>query len=198
MAISGTSWLTPFTAATNKVGNSFLPFGNTANGRLAVPLNSDLNAASNPQDKLQLAGQLVAKLQLQTDTAATTGVTTQLPQMATQASRILGAVVSTVAGIAKSGGGDPATALQPYRQTVSSVLGTLNAVARQIAVLMPETASGVSAQTAAAINQLNAQGAALAKQAGVAWQPVSVRISQIVAAPAATASSTPRLVDIIA
>ncbi len=197
MAINGTGWLTPYSTATNAGGGNFLPFGRAANGRLSVPLPSDLNNAATPQDKLQLAGQLAAKLQLQADTAAKTGVTGQLPQITAQASRLLDAVGSVVAGLTGAGG----SALQPYRQSLSAVLGTLNAVAKQIAVLLPETASGVSPQTATAINELNAQAAALAKEAGVSWQPVSVRITAATNTPAAASAAvggTARLVDIVA
>ncbi len=198
MTISATNWLTP--SGTSPTGSTIPPFGkassgnpfrNDMSGRATGSTLPNLNAASTTTDKLQIAAQSASALQAQAETATRTGNTTRLAEMATQASKILSAVTSAITEQTGTGvNGASAGTIQ----ALSSVLGSLHAVAAQIADLLPDAGSGVSAQMAATINQLNAQAAALARRAGVNWQPVSVRISPAVSAGIGTGRT--HLVDL--
>lgn len=184
MTISATNWLTP--SSMSPAGSYIPPFGkassgntfrNDLSGRAAGSTLPNLNTASTTNDKLQIAAQLASALQAQTETATKTGNTSRLAEMATQASKILSTVTSAITDQTGTGANGASAGTV---QALSSVLGSLNAVATQIADLLPDAGTGVSAQMAATINQLNAQAAALARRAGVSWQPVSVRISPAV------------------
>jgi hypothetical protein len=212
VAIQGFSLLSLFgTAASNSgqpslgtiLGNSFrhYSFATAPNGRVILPTSADLDKASNPKDKLTVAGQLAEVLQVQSDAAIKTGLPNRIAKMTADAKSIMdvvGTIVGNLANAPASTGAGAPDPLKPYQQSLSAVLGTLHSVISQISALVPKATPSVAAATTAAVRLLDLRGGALAKQAGLVW-PALTAAGASAAAPAATATpTTNNLVNIIA
>ena len=211
MAIQGFNLLSLFgTAAPNTtgqpslatiLGNSFrqYSFATAPNGRVILPTTADLDKATNPKDKLTIAGQLAQVIQVQSDAAIKTGLPNRVATMAADAKSVMDVVSSIVGTLTNAPAAQNSNAtdpLKPYQQSLSAVLGTLHSVLSQIAALVPKTAPSVGTATAAAVRQLDLRGGALAKQVGLAW-PALTTAGTTAAAPAA-ATPNSNLVNIIA
>jgi hypothetical protein len=184
------------------LGNGFRhhSFAVDSHGRVRLPTAAELNNAASPKDKLAIAGQLAEVIQVQADAAIKTGIPNRITIMTTQVKNLLevvGAIVSSLTAAPtadKSGATDP---LKPYRQSLSTVLGTLHSVLSEISALVPKATPSVAKSTSAAIQQLDVRGGALATQAGLVWPPLTA-IGTTSAARATPTPNSTSLANIIA
>jgi hypothetical protein len=174
-------------------------FATDSRGHAILPTFADLNKATNPKDKLAIAGKLAEVVQVQADAATKTGLPNRVADITAQAKKVLDAVGVIVNGLtangsAKSGQTDP---LKSYQQSLSTVLGTLHSVLAEVSALLPKATTGVAKSTGGAIRQLDLRGGVLAKQAGLVW-PALTSANNSSTSRASATSNANNLVNIIA
>lgn len=149
-------------------------FPTDSRGRSVLPTMATLEAASDPESKLAIAGQLADVVKIQADAATQTGLPNRVAAMTAQCKEVLAAVetiingLKTTDGSVASGATDPA--LEPYQKAISRVLGTLHATLTEVSALLSKADKTVAAQTDKEIARIDITAAGLACLSGLEWE----------------------------
>ena len=176
-------------------------FPTDSNGQPLVATLSDMQAATQPGNKLTIAGQVAEAIRMQSDCSVQGGCANRLTDMATQTQTLLDAVTSVVGSIATSDGsvpaGQPDPAVTPYQSAISTVLGRVASVAANLQVLTSKATPDVAGQAKTALALLNTEASTIASQAGLDWSSLSkAGMNGLISGTAST--TVPRLLDYLA
>jgi hypothetical protein len=149
-------------------------FPTDSRGRSVLPTMATLEEASDPKNKLIIAGQLADVVQIQADAATQTGLPNRVAAMTAQCKEVLAAVESIVNGLKTTDGsvasGDADPALEPYQKALSRVLGTLHSTLTKVSALLSKADKDVAAQTDKEIARFDITAAGLARLSGLEWE----------------------------
>lgn len=174
--LSAANGTTPYSTLSSNFSSPYTgySFPTDSRGRSVLPTMATLEAASDPESKLAIAGQLADVVKIQADAATQTGLPNRVAAMTAQCKEVLTAVETIVNGLkttdgsVASGATDPA--LEPYQKAISRVLGTLHSTLTKVSALLSKADKEVAAQTDKEIARIDITAAGLACLSGLEWE----------------------------
>ncbi|WP_316976097.1 hypothetical protein [Shumkonia mesophila] len=174
--LSAANGITPYSTSSSSFTSLYTgySFPTDSRGRAVLPTMATLEAASDPESKLTIAGQLADVVQIQADAATQTGLPNRVAAMTAQCKEVLTAVETIINGLKTTDGsvaaGDADPALEPYQKAISRVLGTLHSTLTKVSALLSKADKEVAAQTDKDIARLDITAAGLACLSDLEWE----------------------------
>lgn len=174
--LSAANGTTPYSTLSSSFSSPYTgySFPTDSRGRSVLPTMATLEAASDPESKLAIAGQLADVVKIQADAATQTGLPNRVAAMTAQCKEVLAAVETIINGLKTTDGsvapGATDPALEPYQKAISRVLGTLHATLTEVSALLSKADKTVAAQTDKEIARFDITAGGLACLSGLEWE----------------------------